>query len=350
MELRLAILGFGNVGRAFARLLLRKASTLKANYDLTCSVVGLMTGRHGGAVDPAGIDLQAALNLAESGASLDELSADPPPDDSLLLLHTCPADVLIELTPINLNDGEPAISHVRTALEKGMHVVSANKGPLAFAYRELRDLAASQGRAFLFESTVMDGAPVFGVARAGLPAAQVLGFRGVLNSTTNYILTQMEAGTSFDEAVRAAQAMGIAETDPSADIDGWDATVKTVVLANALLGADLRPADVDRTGIRGLTPEALQAARSRGRRVKLVCRAERQGSVGDPRPTKVVARVAPEEVPLDDPLASLSGTSSMVTFYTDTLKQLSLIEFEPEPAQTAYGLLADLVNLARGWY
>ena len=351
MEQRIAILGFGNVGQALARLLLRKAPALKADYDLTLTVVGIMTGRHGGAVDPTGIDLRKALNLAESGASLEQLSTILPPDDSLLFLHAlrqardnaCPADVLIELTPLNLEDGEPAVSHVRTALEKGMHVVSANKGPLAFAYRELRDLAASQGRGFLFEATVMDGAPVFGVARAGLPAARVLGFRGVLNSTTNYILTQMEAGTSFDEAVRTAQEMGIAETDPSADVDGWDATVKTVVLANVLMGADLRPGDVDRTGIRDLAPADLQAARSRGRRVKLVCQAEWQDE-------RVVARVAPEEVPLDDPLANLSGTSSVVALQTDTLKRLSLIEFEPEPAQTAYGLLADLINLARGWY
>jgi len=343
MELRLAVLGFGNVGRAFARLLLRKAQALAVDYDLTCTVVGLMTLRHGSAIDPHGIDLDKALRLVESGASLDGLSTIPPSDDSLLFLHACPADLLIELTPLNRLDGEPAISHVRTALEKGMHVVSANKGPLAFAYRELRDLAAAQGRAFLFEATVMDGAPVFSLARAGLPGACVLGFRGVLNSTTNYILTQMEAGVSFEAAVRASQAMGIAETDPSADIDGWDATVKTVVLANVLLGADIRPADVDRTGIRGLTPGDLQTARGRGRRVKLVCQAEHKDS-------KLVARVAPEEVPFDDPLASLSGTSSMVALQTDTLKELSIIEREPEPSQTAYGLLADLVNLAREWY
>jgi homoserine dehydrogenase len=153
----------------------------------------------------------------------------------------------------------------------------------------------------------------------------------------------MEGGISFEEAVKAAQAMGIAESDPSADIDGWDATVKTVVLANVLLGADIHTADVDRTGIRGLTTEQLQLARQAGRRVKLVCQAYRDG-------TKLVARVAPEEVSMDDPLASLSGTSSMVTLQTDALKQISLIEFEPEPAQTAYGLLADLVNVVRGWY
>ena len=360
MKLRIAILGFGNVGRAFARLLLQKAPVLKSDHDLTCSIVGLRTANHGGAIDPAGIDLQKALDLSESGASLRELSTVPSPDDSLLFLHAlrdgptrlsssqaqdkaCPADVLIELTPLNPHDGEPAITHVRTALEKGMHVVSANKGPLAFAHHELRELAAAQKRAFLFESTVMDGAPVFGVVRAGLPATQVLGFRGVLNSTTNYILTQMEGGVSFDEAVQAAQDMGIAEADPSADVDGWDAAVKTVVLANVLLGADARPADVERTGIRGLTTQELQAARAQGRRIKLVCRAEWQDG-------NLVARVAPQELTSDDPLISLSGTSSMVTLKTDTLKELSLVEFEPEPAQTAYGLLADLINLARGWY
>ncbi|MCP4519246.1 MAG: hypothetical protein GY824_28965 [Delftia sp.] len=225
-----------------------------------------------------------------------------------------------------------------------MHVISANKGPLAFAYRELRDLAASQKRGFLFESTVMDGAPVFAVARAGLPAAQVLGFCGVLNSTTNFILCQMESGISFEQAVQAAQDMGIAEADPSADVDGWDATVKTVALANVLMDAGLRPADVDRTGIRDLTATALQEARGRNQRVKLVCQAQRQDEGA------YTARVAPEEVPLDHPLASLSGTSSMLMLQTDTLKELSLIEFQPEPAQTAYGLLADLINLARGWF
>jgi homoserine dehydrogenase len=153
----------------------------------------------------------------------------------------------------------------------------------------------------------------------------------------------MESGIPFEDAVHQAQVMGIAETDPSADIDGWDATVKTVALANVLLGADIRPSEVDRTGIRGVTMEQLQAARNRGLRIKLVCQAERKGE-------DVIARVTPEEVPLDDPLASLSGTSSMVALQTDTLKRLSLIEFEPEPAQTAYGLVADLVNLARGWY
>jgi homoserine dehydrogenase len=302
-----------------------------------------MTATHGAAVDPDGIDLQQALTLSESGALLESLSVKPPPDDSMLFIHSCPADVLIELTPLNTQDGEPAISHVRTALEKGMHVVSANKGPLAFAYRELQELAVVQERGFLFESTVMDGAPVFGVTRAGLPAAEITSFRGVLNSTTNYILTQMETGASFEEAVQAAQTMGIAETDPSADVDGWDAAFKTTVLANVLLDVDIRPADVDRTGIRDVTPEDVHAARNRGLRVKLVCRAERDGE-------GLLARVAPEEVPLDDPLATLSGTSSMITLHTDTLKRLSLIEFEPEPAQTAYGLLVDLVNLARGWY
>lgn len=343
MELRLAILGFGNVGRAFARLLLRKAPTLEADYDLTCSVVGLMTARHGGAVDPAGIDLRRALTAYESGASLEDLSAAPPPEDSVLFVHACPADVLVELTPLNLSDGEPAVTHVRTALEKDMHVVSANKGPLAFAYRELCRLAASRELAFLYESTVMDGAPVFSIARAGLPASRVRGFRGVLNSTTNYILTRMESGTTLDQAVQEAQAMGIAETDPSADMDGWDATVKTVVLANVLLGADIHPADVDRTGIAEVTPSQLQAARARGHRIRLVCRAERRGD-------GLVAHVAPSEVPLNDPLANLTGTSSMLMLQTDTLKQLGLLEFEPEPDQTAFGLLADLINLARGWY
>jgi homoserine dehydrogenase len=242
---------------------------------------------------------------------------------------------------LNPQTGQPAIDHVRAALRAGMHVVTANKGPVAFAYRELHDLARQQGRAFLFESTVMDGAPVFSLARDALLGANVLGFRGILNSTTNFILTQMEDGASFGEAVRQAQAIGIAEADPSLDVDGWDAATKTAVLATVLMGADVTPPQVDRTGIRGVTPEKLRAALAAGRRIKLVCQAAWQDA-------QLTARVAPEEVPADDLLASVRGTSSTLSLYTDTLKQLTIVEHDPGPAQTAYGLLRDLLAIIRG--
>jgi len=339
---RVALIGFGAVGRAFARLLLRKREEILQRYALDLRVTGIITARRGAAWDPEGLDLTAALEAVERGGDLSALSRSPAPRETLAFIERCPADVVVEITVLDPRTGQPATDHVRAALRSGRHVVTANKGPLAFAYRELRDLARSRGRAFLYESTVMDGAPLFSLVREGLPATHILGFRAILNSTTNFILTRMEEGIPFEEAVRQAQAIGIAEADPSNDIDGWDAAVKTCVLANVWMEADLRPDAVERTGIRGIGPEDLAAARREGRRIRLVCTAERSAD------GTVRARVAPEAVPLEDLLAHVRGTSSVITLRTDTLKQLTLIEHEPEPAQTAFGILADLINVARG--
>lgn len=339
MQLNLAILGFGVVGREFARLLQRKSDELARDYGLTWRMTGLATRRLGMACDPDGLDLEAALAAVEAGGRLDALHRRPPLRDAFDFIANCGADVLFETTVLNPQNGQPAIDHVQAALRAGMHVVTANKGPVAFAYRALRTLAQQQGRAFLFESTVMDGAPIFSLARDALLGANVLVFRGILNSTTNFILTQMEGGASFDQAVRQAQAIGIAEADPSLDVDGWDAATKTAVLATVLMGADITPPQVDRAGIRDITPERVQAALAAGRRIKLVC----QAGWGDGR---LLARVAPEDVPADDPLASVRGTSSILSLYTDTLKQLTIVEHDPGPAQTAYGLLRDLMAIA----
>jgi homoserine dehydrogenase len=339
---RVALIGFGAVGRAFARLLLRKREEILQRYAVDMRVTGIITARRGAAWDPEGLDLAAALEVTEGGGDLSALSRSPAPREALDFIGKCPADVVVEITVLDPRAGQPATDHVRAALRAGRHVVTANKGPLAFAYRELRDLARSRGRAFLFESTVMDGAPLFRMVQEGLPATHILGFRAILNSTTNFILTRMEEGIPFEEAVRQAQAIGIAEADPSNDIDGWDAAVKTCVLANVWMDADLRPDAVERTGIRGIGPEDLAAARRKGRRIKLVCTAERSADGA------VRARVAPEAVPLEDLLAHVRGTSSVITLRTDTLKQLTLIEHEPEPAQTAFGILADLIAIAQG--
>jgi homoserine dehydrogenase len=316
----------------------RKSDELARDYGLSWRITGLATRRLGMACDPAGLDLNALLAAVEAGGRLDALHPGPPFQTAFDFIAHCGADVLFETTVLNPQNGQPAIDHVRAALRAGMHVVTANKGPLAFAYRELRDLARQQDRAFLFESTVMDGAPIFSLARDALLGANILGFRGILNSTTTYIRTAMEGGASFDEAVRQAQAIGIAEADPSLDVDGWDAATKTAILATVLMGAEVTPLQVDRTGIRDVTQDRLQAALAAGRRIKLVCRAEWQGG-------QVVARVAPEELPADDPLASVRGTSSTLSLYTDTLKQLTIVEHDPGPAQTAYGLLRDLISI-----
>jgi homoserine dehydrogenase len=336
----IALLGFGNVGQALVRLLQRKKDLLLKDHDLRCTIVGIATGRHGMAIDPAGIDIEQALQLISAGGKLDSLSTLPHITDPFEFIRTCGADVLFENTPVSYMDGQPAVSYLRTALQAGMHAITANKGPVVHAYRELTALAVQHGRKFYFESAVMDGAPIFSLFRESLPAASLQGFSGILNSTTNLVLTRMEAGDSFENAVAYAQSIGLAETDPSGDIDGWDASVKVAALVTVLMGIPLKPADVARTGIRHLTAGDVLQAHKQGKRWKLVCSAQRKGA-------SVEARVCPELVGIDSPFYGVHGTSSIVTFETDVLPQLSIVEGNPGPETTAYGLLADFINAVR---
>ena len=336
---RLALLGFGNVGRALARLLQRKEAELESNYGINFIVTGIATGRHGSAIDPNGLDLEKALALVESGQSL-SLITKFPIASPLEFVHFVPADVLFENTPVNHENGEPAVTYLRTALERGMHAITANKGPVIYAYRELTGLAQAKSRKFYFESTVMDGAPIFSLFRSALPAAQLNSLRGILNSTTNLILGRMENGETFEDAVQYCQQIGLAETDPSGDVDGWDAAIKVAALVTVLMGIPFKPQEVDRTGMRGITAKMVAEARSQGKRWKLVCTAERDGNT-------VKGRVAPELVSPSSPLYSVEGSSSIIEFRTDTLSSLSIVEGNPGPETTAYGLLADFINAVR---
>ena len=337
----LALLGFGNVGQAFARLLLSKTAELRQRYGIEWRLTGVSTRRYGWLAKPEGLDVEALLaSAAEPKIQISAARLEHPHAALRDWLAAAVPDVLFEATSLNPLTGQPAIGHIRAGLEFGAHVVTANKGPVVFAYEELRDLAAARSRRFMFESTVMDGAPIFSLFREALPAANLLRFRGVLNSTTNFIITEMEVGRSFEEAVKRAQAIGIAETDPSADIDGWDAAVKVAALATVLMGIPLKPAEIQREGIRYLTGEMVRVARLEGEPYKLVCRAERDGE-------RVRASIRPEQVPLSDPLSAVSGTSSLIHFETDVLTGLTITEHNPSPETTAYGLLADFVNAVK---
>ena len=337
----LALLGFGNVGQALVRLLTRKTDELRQRYGLEWRLTGVSTRRYGWLADPAGLNVEALLAQASEPKIQNLQSKIKNPYEALRdWLNDARPEVLFEVTSLNPQSGQPAIGHIRAGLEYGAHVVTANKGPVVFAYKELRDLAVKRGKRFMFESTVMDGAPIFSLFREALPAANLLRFRGVLNSTTNFILTQMETGRSFEEAVDEAKAIGIAETNPVLDLDGWDAAVKVSALATVLMDIPLKPSDIQRQGIGQLRTEMVQAARAEGKPYKLVCRAERQGQ-------QVAASIRPEQVPLADPLASVSGTSSIVHFELDTLPGLTITEHDPTPETTAYGLLADFINATR---
>lgn len=257
-------------------------------------------------------------------------------------MHAAKPDVVFEASSLNAETGEPAITHIRTALTTGAHAVSANKGPVMHAYRELTALAHSKRLKFYFESAMMDGAPVFSLFRSALPAIEIRGFRGVINSTTTVILEAMEAGKSFDEAIAEAQRLGVAETDPSADIDGVDAAVKVVEVVNVLMGGSLKLDDVVRRGIRGIARAELEQAESNGETLRLVSRARRQAD------GSIVGSVAPERLKADDPLAHVHGTSLLIAFETDIFKELVISERDPGPEATAYGMLSDFVNAVRG--
>jgi homoserine dehydrogenase len=337
---RIALLGFGNVGQALVRLLKRKKGLLCKDYDLNFTLTGIATLRHGMVVDPRGIDIDQALGVMTAGGNLDMFSRVPPIADPFEFIRTCRADVLFENIPVSYADGQPAVRYLQAALQAGMHAITANKGPVVHGFQELTNLAKEHGRKFYFESAVMDGAPIFSLFRESLPAVNLHGFCGILNSTTNLILTRMEQGESFDDTLAYAQSIGIAETDPSGDIDGWDATVKVAALVTVLMGIPLKPSEVERTGIRNLTSQDILHARAQEKRWKLVCTAKRDGQ-------KVFARVVPEMVGTDSPLYEVNGTSSIIVFETDVLPQLSIVEGNPGPETTAYGLLADFINASR---
>jgi homoserine dehydrogenase len=339
---KLVLLGFGNVGQALARLLLEKRSELQHRYLIRFMVTAVATepGTQGRALNPNGLDLERALEIMQSGGSLDELSPSPAPIDNLELIRASGADVMFENTPVSYKDGQPAISHIETALENGMHAFTANKGSVVHGYRRLSALAAKHGLKFFFESTVMDGVPIFSAFRQ-LPAVNLSAIWGVLNSTTNLILSRMEAGDSFDEALRHSQQIGIAETDPSGDIDGWDAAIKLSAMITVLMDHPFTPDLVDRTGIGSITPKMIAEAKAESKRYKLVAHAWKEGE-------QVKAKVSPELVGPDSVLYNISGTTAIVQFESDVLGKLSLIEEDLGTRTTAYGLLADFINAVTG--
>jgi len=343
MHYKLAFIGFGNVARSLVRLLERKRNLLNQEYNLTYSISGIATGRHGFAVNPNGLDVQQALESVESGKSISSLSAFQV-NNSLEVIQHSSADFMFENSPVNYDTGQPAIDHAKAALNAGMHVSTANKGTVVHAFRELTALAKSKGKKFMFESTVLGGTPIFSTFREAMPGAELISFQGIINATTNVILSRMEEGESFVDAVKYCQSIGIAETDPSGDVDGWDASIKVAALATVLMNTPLKPQDVERKGIREITFEAVNQAKLDGKRWKLVASAERVGN-------EIKARVAPELVDASSPLYGMMGSSTGLTFRTDVLPDYSVTVSEREgmkggPEETAYGLFADFVNIA----
>jgi homoserine dehydrogenase len=336
-SLRLGFIGFGNVNRTLVELLLKKSTELRGRHAIEWSITGVASRRLGWRVNAHGFDARQLLHPIDSDSisKMDE----PGCRNYNEWLNSARPDVVFEATSLNVKDGQPAIDHIRGALEHGAHAITANKGPIVHAYQELSELAGSRARQFLFESTVMDGVPIFTLFQNCLPAIDVKGFKGILNSTTNVILSGMEQGLTFDESLAEAQQLGIAETDAGHDIDGWDAAVKVSALVTVIMGVPLPPQQVAREGIRGLSGDAVRNARAMGAPYKLICRATWQES-------RVSASVRPEQVQLNDPMALVDGTSSIIQFETDIFPGLTITEDNPGLYATAYGMLADFIRAA----
>ena len=319
--MRVALIGYGNVGRAFARLLARQ----RGMYPFR--IVGIHTRSRGSAYDARGLPEEP-----EFGPAAESVDA---------FLDRAAPEVAVEITTLEPETGEPAISHLKAAFARGIHAITANKGPIAHAYAELREAARRAQVEFRFEATVMDGTPVFNLVRNTLPAVRVLGFTGVLKSTSKVVIAAMQRGASMGEGVREAQQMGIAEADASFDVDGWDSAAKAAALANVLMDASVKPQEVEREGLRGLDGRQLRELDAAGKTVALVSRGERDGSGA------VRLRVRPEALARTELLATAQGTSNMLLLHTDLMGTLAVASIDPGVEQTAYGVFSDLVDIAK---
>lgn len=314
---------------------------LLREHGVRFPVTAIFTAHHGRVQQEGGLGLREVLEVLSRSRPLTEAARGLDPSIPLLeAIGEIPADVIIELTPLSILTGQPAIDHIRTALAWGKHVVTANKGPIAHAYRELRELARKEGLQFRFEGTVMDGAPIFNLFLETLQGLKVLGFRGILNSTTNFILTEMEREIPFHQALEDAQKRGIAEADARLDIDGWDSAAKTAALLNVLMDGNLRPQEIEREGIRGLSPAEQQVALGTGHTYRLVCRGVEEGG-------RLRGTVRLEKLPREDPLAQVRGTSSALFVQTSVLHELGIVEENPGLRETAYAVFNDLLAVAQ---
>lgn len=338
--MRVLLLGFGNVGRTVASLLTVERPRFPGLNSLDVQVTGLVTRTKGALANPRGINLTRAVTEIRSTGSFDRANPEFLRVTATEALANLEYDVLVELTPLSIEGkGEPATTYVKTALSRGRSVVTANKGPAAFAFRELRDCAAKNRARFLYESTVMDGAPVFSLAESSLKGCVVKGFSGILNSTTTYILTRMEDGADLEGALEQARREGFVEADAAHDLDGWDAAAKVSVLANALMNASLTPPDIVRQGISGLTPAKVKKIRAEGKILRLVGRGWREGS-------RVRGRVELATLPLNHPFAGVQGSGSILRIETDLMCPILITQERPTLYDTAYGVLNDLLLLS----
>jgi len=338
---RLALIGFGSAGQGLAQILRDHGSALARRYGVDLRIVAICTQRRGNLYDPDGLEPATLLEAIKHDGHLHNVASQR--DWSPLeMIEQADADVLVELSPTDLTTGEPATSHMRAALGRSMHAITANKGPIALHLSELRRLASVAQLYLGYEGTVMSGTPALRLGWSDLAGCEVLELRGIVNGTTNYILTQMEGDMSYADALAEAQRLGYAEADPTGDVEGYDAAAKAVILANVLMDAQLGLADVERAGITTLTRDTIAAARDSGERWKLIARVWREGD-------QVRASVQPTRLPTSHPLASAGGATNALTLTTDLLGDVTLIGPGAGGAATGFAIISDILALHMLW-
>ncbi len=332
---RVVLIGFGSVGQGFAQIVQQKGKQLQEQQGVNIQIVGVAT-RSWCSYDPYGLNLDTLLQAYES-RDLTNLPSCQPWNPNDLIAHA-EADILVEVSSTDLSTAEPATSYIRAAFERGMHVVTANKGPVALHGPELRRIAYEKGLRFGYEATVMAGTPCIRLGWSALAGCDIRELRGIVNGTTNYILTQMESGMSYEAALAEAQKLGYAETDPTGDVEGHDAAGKAAILATMLMSGALMPDNVEREGITKLTVEDVAEARAAGERWKLVAQVTRTA-------TGITASVRPTRLPLTHPLSSVSGPTNALTYTTDLLGDVTIIGPGAGGIATGFALLSDVLAL-----
>lgn len=339
--MRLLFVGFGTVAQGLAELLLEKREILKTRYGFSPTVVGIADTLKGNVYHDEGLDLAKALSMVKKGESLDHYPDGEKGMDAVTLIRHAKADCLVEATYTDLKTGEPATTHIKEAFYQGMDVVTTNKGPVALHYKALKALAAKEGCKFYFEGTVMSGTPLINLLRETLKGNRIFKIKGILNGTTNYILTRMEEGLAYEEALKEAQEKGYAEAVPDADVKGWDALAKATILANVVFEKEVKPEDIPCQGIEAITLKDVQEAKKEGSCYKLIVALE-EGKEG------FQAEVSPKKLPFTHPLAGIKGATNGVTITTDCLGDVTILGPGAGRRETGYSILIDLLHIGGG--
>ncbi len=335
MKQKIAIIGFGTVGQGVTEILLKKRTYLKEKYDYDFDIVAVADFIYGNVYNPNGLDITQMLNEAKQKK---KFTKDLTDWDNITLIKKSNATVVCELAYTDLKTGEPAISHCKAAFESGKHIVTSNKGPAAIAYSEMKKLADKNNVKFMIEGTVMSGTPVLNLTESPLAGCEISSARGILNGTTNYILTQMEAGMSYNDALKKAQELGYAEADPTGDVQGYDARAKVTILANVVMGTPLKISDVYCKGITDISIDDINKAKKQNARWKLIGSVKKENN-------KITASVAPEMIDMSHPLAGIMGATNAITLTTDLLGDVTIVGAGAGKTETGFSILTDLIKI-----